>query len=69
MAGLAALAVVALALRPLNGAIADFAHLYASEFRLASLDWQSTLALLAISAALGFSGAFLSVKQHLSRAS
>lgn len=67
LAGVAALAVVALALLPLNGAIAEFARLYASEFRLAPLSMLSTAALLAISAGLGLAGAFLSVRQHLAR--
>jgi cell division transport system permease protein len=67
LAGVAALAVVALALLPLNGAIAEFARLYASEFRLAPLSILSAIALLAISAGLGLAGAFLSVRQHLAR--
>jgi len=67
LAGLTALSVVALSLPPLNGAIADFARLYASEFRLVPLDPLSMLTLLATSAALGMAGAFFSVRQHLSR--
>jgi cell division transport system permease protein len=67
LAGVIALAVVAGALYPLNGAIADFARLYASEFRLMPLDVLASLVLLAISAALGLAGASLSVRQHLSR--
>jgi cell division transport system permease protein len=66
-AGGVALGVVALALGPLNGAIAEFARLYASEFRLAPLSWPIAVALLAISAFLGFTGAMLSVKRHLGR--
>lgn len=67
MAGSMALGVVALALVPLNDAVAEFARLYASEFRLAPLGTTSTLALLMLSAGLGFFGAALSVKRHLSR--
>jgi cell division transport system permease protein len=66
-AGAVALGAVALALQPLNAAIAEFARLYASEFRLAALDLSITLQLLAISAALGLFGATLSVRRHLAR--
>ena len=66
-AGGVALGAVALALRPLNTAIAEFARLYASEFQLAPLDPVAILALLAISAALGLLGALLSVQRHLAR--
>ena len=65
--GAAALAVVALALQPLNDAIADFARLYASEFRLAPLGIPATAILLGLSAALGLAGALMSVQRHLSR--
>jgi cell division transport system permease protein len=66
-AGGLALAAVALALQPLNGAIADFARLYASEFRLAPLGAVEALLLLVLSATLGLSGAVLSVQRHLTR--
>lgn len=66
-AGAAALGAVALSLHPLNGAIADFARLYASEFRLAPLGPGPTLAMLATSAALGLIGALFSVRRHLAR--
>jgi cell division transport system permease protein len=66
-AGATALALVAIGLQPLNAAIADFARLYASEFRVAPLDPVSTLALLATSAGLGLLGALLSVRRHLAR--
>jgi cell division transport system permease protein len=66
-AGAAALGVVALALQPLNDAIADFARLYASEFRLAPLGVSATAILLGLSAALGLGGALMSVQRHLSR--
>ncbi len=67
IAGGVALIAVALALNPLNTAIADFARLYASEFRLAPLDLAPTLILLAASAFLGLLGALLSVQRHLAR--
>jgi cell division transport system permease protein len=67
IAGGVALIAVALALNPLNAAIADFARLYASEFRLAPLDIIPTLILLAASAFLGLLGALLSVQRHLAR--
>jgi cell division transport system permease protein len=66
-AGAVALGAVALALTPLNGAIAEFARLYASEFQLAPLGVFEVAGLLAISAALGLIGALLSVQRHLAR--
>jgi cell division transport system permease protein len=66
-AGAVALAAVALALRPLNAAIAEFARLYASEFQLATLPPLGLAGLLAISAGLGLVGAMLSVQRHLAR--
>jgi cell division transport system permease protein len=69
IAGVVALGAVALALQPLNTAIADFARLYASEFRLAPLGLFSVFLLLAVSAGLGFAGSLLSVKRHLTRLS
>lgn len=68
-AGMLALAGVALSLQPLNGAIAEFARLYASEFRLVPLPLATTVGLLALSAGLGLIGALLSVRRHLSRLS
>lgn len=66
-AGAVALGAVALALRPLNTAIAEFARLYASEFQLSPLPPLDMAALLAISAGLGLVGAMLSVQRHLAR--
>ena len=66
-AGALALGGVALALRPLNAAIAEFARLYASEFQLAFLGPLELAGLLAISAGLGLIGAMLSVQRHLAR--
>ncbi|MGV8893569.1 MAG: permease-like cell division protein FtsX [Burkholderiaceae bacterium] len=66
-AGALALSAVALALQPLNTAITEFARLYASEFRLTVLSLPTTLALLAISIALGLFGAALSVRRHLAQ--
>jgi cell division transport system permease protein len=68
-AGAAALGGVALALQPLNTAIAEFARLYASEFQLTPLPPVSIAALLAVSAGLGLVGAMLSVQRHLARLS
>lgn len=67
IAGAVALIAVAIALNPLNAAIADFARLYASEFRLVPLNAVATLILLAASAFLGLVGALLSVQRHLAR--
>jgi cell division transport system permease protein len=66
-AGAAALGMVAVALQPLNGAIADFARLYASEFRLLPLGIATSAILLGLSAGLGLIGALLSVQRHLAR--
>jgi cell division transport system permease protein len=66
-AGAIALGAVAVALQPMNAAIGEFAQLYASEFRLAPLGIVESLVLLLISAALGWSGAMLSVRRHLAR--
>lgn len=66
-AGGVALAAVALSLHPLNAAIGDFATLYASTFRLAPLGAAASVLLLALSTALGLSGALLSVRRHLAR--
>ena len=66
-AGAVALGAVALALRPLNVAIAEFARLYASEFQLMALPPLGVAALLAVSAGLGLVGAILSVQRHLAR--
>ena len=66
-AGGVALGAVALALQPLNKAIAEFARLYASEFQLAALEPLPMAGLLAVSATLGLIGAVLSVQRHLAR--
>lgn len=67
LAGIAALGAVTLALHPLNTAIAEFARLYASEFRLTPPAPAVMAAMLAASAALGLCGALLSVGQQLRR--
>jgi len=66
-AGAVALGAVTLALRPLNGAIGEFARLYGSNFQLAPLGGLEIAGLLAISAGLGLVGALLSVRRHLAR--
>lgn len=65
--GLLALGLVALALQPLNQAIADFAKLYASEFHLSPLGLLPSLALLVVAKLLGWAGAYLSVRRQLSK--
>jgi cell division transport system permease protein len=65
--GAVALGAVALALQPLNRAIAEFARLYASAFQLAPLPPLGVAGLLALSAGLGLAGALLSVQRHLAR--
>lgn len=64
-----ALVLVTLVLKPLNTAIAEFAHLYAAEFKLAPLGPYAMLLLLSGSALLGLIGALLSVRQQLARLS
>jgi cell division transport system permease protein len=64
-AGLAALAMVAAALPPMNGAITELARLYASDFGLTPLDISTSGLLLCLSTALGVLGALLSVRRHL----
>lgn len=67
LAGSTALGMIALALRPLNLAIAEFAKLYASEFHLTPLGILPSLLLLVISMSLGLCGAFFSVRRQLAR--
>jgi cell division transport system permease protein len=67
-AALLGLAAVALALIPLNQSIADFARLYASDFRLVPLEMMNSMLLVLLSALLGLAGSALSVRQHLKRA-
>jgi cell division transport system permease protein len=66
-AGALALGLVALALHPLNRALADVVRLYGSQFQLTPLDALSWLALLAASAGLGWLGALLSVRRSIGR--
>lgn len=67
LSGGLALGIVALALIPLNQAIAEFAQLYASEFHLSPLALLPSLALLLISKLLGLFGSYLSVKRQLAK--
>ena len=68
LAGCVALALIAMSLHPLNQAIAEFAKLYGSEFRLSPLGILTSVSLLAASTLLGLCGAYLSVRRQLSRA-
>jgi cell division transport system permease protein len=67
LAGALALGAVALSLQPINGAIAEFARLYGSEFQLAPLSRLTTALMLALASLLGLVGAVLSVRRHLAR--
>lgn len=67
LAGSLALAAIAASLQPLNQAIAEFAKLYASEFRLVPLGLIPSLLLLGVSMLLGLAGAYLSVRRQLAR--
>ncbi len=69
LAGALALGLVTLGLYPLNQALADVVRLYGAQFRLAPLAAPAWMALLAISAGLGWLGAVLSVRRSVSRLS
>ena len=65
LGGGAALAIVFGALLVLNRSVAEFAQLYASDFRLLPLPPADQASILAFAAALGLAGAWLSVSRHL----
>lgn len=65
LGGGAALGIVFGAFTLLNRSVAEFAALYASDFRLNPLPPQDLASILAFSAALGLAGAWLSVSRHL----
>ena len=65
LGGGAALAIVFGALLVLNRSVAEFARLYASDFRLIPLPPADQGSILAFAAALGLAGAWLSVSRHL----
>ena len=66
-AGALALGAVFAGLQPMNQAVAEFARLYGSEFRLMPLPPLMAAILLCLSALLGLFGAMLSVRRHLNR--
>lgn len=66
-AGALALGLVTLSLHPLNQALADVVRLYGSQFQLVPLDALTWIALLAVSAGLGWLGALLSVRRSIGR--
>lgn len=63
--GLIAWFLVSLSLWLLREPVARLSSLYAGGFQVPSLDFHSTLALLALSAVLGVSGSLLAVSRHL----
>jgi len=63
--GCAAWLIVALAVLVLNIQLQELTNLYGLPFRLGWPDTRDSLALLALSAALGWLGAWLSVSRHL----
>jgi cell division transport system permease protein len=65
LGGGAALAIVFGAFHLLNRSVAEFARLYASDFRLGPLPPEDLAAILGFAAVLGLTGAWLSVSQHL----
>ena len=65
LGGGAALGIVAVAFDVLNRSVAEFARLYASDFRLNQLPPEDLASILAFAAVLGLAGAWLSVSQHL----
>ncbi|MBI1892450.1 MAG: ABC transporter permease [Burkholderiales bacterium] len=67
--GALALGLVALALLPMNQAIAELARLYNSNFRIEWLGLGQAASLLAASTMLGLAGAVISVRRTLARIS
>jgi cell division transport system permease protein len=65
LSGALALIAVAALLRPVNRAVAEFAHLYASDFVLTLPTSPVLFGLLTVSSLLGLAGAALSVRRHL----
>jgi cell division transport system permease protein len=65
--GLAAWAMVWMAVQLLNGALAELGSLYDARFALRHLGLEDSLSLLVFSAGLGWFGAWLSVSQHLAQ--
>jgi len=65
LGGGAALGIVFSAFWVLNRSVAEFAQLYASDFRLDRLPPADLASILAFAAALGLAGAWLSVSRHL----
>lgn len=64
--GVAAWLIIGAGIALLNGALADLGQLYGARLELRHLGTRDSVSLLAISAALGWLGAWLSVNQHLS---
>ncbi len=67
LGGAAAWLIVTTSLLLVNGSLDELAQLYASNFALRPLPASDSLALLGLSAGLGWLGAWLSVAQHLRR--
>lgn len=67
-AGSLGLGMVAALLWPLNAALTEIGGSYLQEWHLTPLAWQTCALLLGVSAALGWLGASLSVRNHLRKA-
>lgn len=65
--GALALGLVTLFLQPLNGAVAEFARLYATPFRFSLPPPEQLLAFVALAGFLGWLGAMFSVRRHLAK--
>jgi cell division transport system permease protein len=65
--GLMAWGVLSIAVLLLNRDLSSLAALYSASFRIAGLQWDDAISLLAFSAMLGWLGAWLSVTRHLWR--
>lgn len=63
--GLAAWLIVAAVVQVLNGGLSELGGLYGTSLRLDGLSWKQSGWLLALAAALGWLGAWLSVSRHL----
>lgn len=67
LGGICALALSSLALWMLHGPVAALAGLYASGFRLQTIDWRLAALVLGGGATLGWLGSWLAVGRHLKR--
>ncbi len=63
--GIVATALIEMTVFGLNGPVREIAELYASDFRLSGLDFQTTSTLLILGSLLGWLGSRVAVSRHL----